>query len=113
MKKLAHLKRPHFRVKFNDPSIKKVYEVVVKNVETSHFMGMIVLDGFVFRDQTKFVLLPEEDEARKRFGKTEKVHIPYQHLVLIEEIEAEESDLHHLPFIRSAITDTDKPTGDH
>lgn len=93
-------RRRLFRVKFYEKADKSVTTVVVERFSPSEYIGLVTLDGFVFFDQTKFVVLPEEDEARKRFAKTEKLHIPYHALASVEEFIADEPDLKNLPFIR-------------
>lgn len=98
---LKEKKKLLYRVRFNDPSAKKVYELLMEEMTPSDIMGLVCLSGLVFKDQTKRVLLPDEDEARKRFGKTERVHIPYQHLIMVEEVYEDETDVHNLPFLKS------------
>lgn len=89
-----------YRVRFNSKDGKDPSEVTVKNVYPSDFMGLVTLEGFVFKDQTKMVILPEEDEIRKRFNKTERLHIPYHQLVFVEEYNEQPADLKNLPFVR-------------
>ena len=79
-----------FRVRFRTRDDKKPFEVVVRSVDSSEFMGLLALEGFVFNDTTKQVILPTEDEARKRFSHIEKLHIPYHNILFIEEFFEEE-----------------------
>lgn len=94
-----------FRVKFMEKESQKPTELVVEEVYSSEFVGLVTLSGFVFDDQKKFVILPEEDEARKRFGKTLKLHIPFHQLVFVEEFAPAVVDVSHLPFVRLAETE--------
>ena len=94
-----------FQVRFSMKDEKEPWEVTAKSVYPSDFMGLITIEDFVFRDQTKMVILPEEDQARKRFGKTEKLHIPYHQLIFIEEVDEDPADVKNLPFVR-AVEDT-------
>jgi hypothetical protein len=89
-----------FRVRFFDQSEKKLVEVVVENVSSSDFIGLITLEKFVFKDNKKLVILPEEDAARSRFGKTEKLHIPYHSVVYMEEFIDDPVNLKQLPFMK-------------
>lgn len=91
--------RKLYRVKFQERGEKPTTVVVERFGPSDHF-GLVCLEGFVFFDQTKFVVLPEEDETRKRFAKTDRLHLPFHVLLSIEEFFEEEPDLKHLPFIR-------------
>jgi hypothetical protein len=93
-----------YRVKFQEPGEKASTVVVVEKVGPSDLPGMVALEGFVFFDQTRFVVLPDEDETRKRFGKTERLYLPYHVLLSIEEFLEDETDLKSLPFIREVPT---------
>ena len=89
-----------YKVRFLNKEESKVSEVTVKQVISSDLVGFVQLEGFVFNDQTKHVILPTEDDARKRFHNVEKLHIPYHNVITIEEIQPEQVDLKHLPFVR-------------
>lgn len=93
-------RRKLFRVKFQERNEKQPMTVVVESFTPSDYFGFVSLEKFVFFDQTKFVVLPEEDEIRKRFGKTERLHLPYHVLLSVEEFLEDEPDLKNLPFIR-------------
>ena len=89
-----------YRVRFQSKDDKQPLEVVVKSVGSSEFLGLLSLEGFVFSDQTKQVILPTEDEARKRFSNINRLHIPYHNILFIEEFHQEDPDLKNLPFIK-------------
>lgn len=93
-------RRKLYRVKFQERHEKQPTTVVVESFGPSDHFGLVVLESFVFFDQTKFVVLPEEDETRKRFAKTERLHLPYHVLLSVEEFHEDEPDLKHLPFIK-------------
>lgn len=93
-------RRKLYRVKFQERNEKSPLTVVVEHFSPSEHFGLVCLEKFVFFDQTKFVLLPEEDETRKRFAKTERLHLPYHGLISVEEFFEDEPDLKNLPFIR-------------
>ena len=98
-------KRRLFRVKFQERNEKAPTVVVVETFGPSEHLGLVALEKFVFFDQTKFVVLPDEDEIRKRFGKTERLHLPYHVLLSVEEFYEDEPDLKNLPFIREVPSD--------
>ena len=90
----------HYRVKFQNKGEKTPSEVTVQHVSSSEIMGCIVLEDFVFIDQKKHVILPTEDDARKRYKDVKKLHIPYMSIIAVEEVEAVETDLSSLPFLK-------------
>jgi hypothetical protein len=102
-------KRKLYRVKFQERQEKQPTVVVVEQVGPSEYFGLIALERFVFFDQTKFVVLPDEDEMRKRFSRTERLHLPYHVLLSVEEFLEDDLDLKHLPFIREVPIE---PSGD-
>lgn len=104
-----------YRVKFNDPQDKTPVEVVCRYVGPSDFLGLVTLQDFVFNDQRKHVILPAEDLARKRFAKTKRLHIPYHHIINVEEFDDEPADLHNLPFVRPVqlVPESGKPKHEH
>lgn len=97
---MSKSKNTLFRVRFQNREDQKPFEVVVRSVGPSDFLGMICLEEFVFQDQLKHVILPAEDEARKRFSKVDRIFIPYHSIIFIEEFQQEDPDLKNLPFIR-------------
>ena len=96
---MTHENDTYYNVKFFEPDLKKYYDVYVKDVFPSEIIGLVTLQGFHFRDQNKNVLLTSEEEARKRFTKTERMHIPYQHITYVEEITLGSTENHRLPHI--------------
>ena len=75
-------------------------EVVVSSIESSDFLGLIKLSGFIFNESKKQIVLSSESEARKRYGKVNCLHIPYHNISSIEEFNEEKTDLENLPFIK-------------
>ena len=100
-----------FRVRFQEKKDEKPMEVTVEQVCSSDFIGMITLDRFVFNDLTQQVILPTEDLARKKYGQTERLHIPYHSILSIEEFTPPKLDLKKLPFMKppTAMSDTNPP----
>lgn len=89
-----------FRVKFIEGDSKKPVEAIVKVAEPSEFPGLVCFRNFIFKDQQKKILLPEEDAAVKRFKNTHALHIPYHNILYVEEIEREVVDHKSLPFLK-------------
>jgi hypothetical protein len=89
-----------YRVRFVEKEPSHPMEAWVKHVEPSHLPGLVVLRGFIFRDATKMIILPEEEAASKRFRNTEALHVPYHNLLFVEEIQDEPVDVKQLPFLK-------------
>jgi hypothetical protein len=89
-----------YRVKFREQDQGAPTEVLVKNVYPSDIPGLVCLSGFVFKDNTKRIILPEEDAASKRFRKTKSLHIPYHNILFVEETTDEPIDIKNLPFLK-------------
>lgn len=89
-----------YRVRFMTKEDVKPVEVVVKRVVSSEFLGLIMLEDFVFSDTKQHVLLPSEDKIRRQFTDTRRLHIPYHNILSIEEFSPNKIDLKNLPFIR-------------
>ncbi len=100
----------YYNVKFFEPDLKKYYDVYVKDVFPSEIIGLVTLQDFHFRDETKSVLLTSEEEARKRFSKTERMHIPYQHITYVEEIHMSDTESKNVPFIHQFPKTEQPPT---
>lgn len=100
-----------YRVKFMEKNEKVAVTVVASKVEASHFFGHIEIAGFVFDDRKRHIILPDEDNVRKRFSKTKRLHIPYHNIVFVEEFDEESPNLKKLPFIKEV--DDNQPTDEY
>ncbi len=100
MQKKSNNRRTLFRVKFCERESKDTHEVVVTTVSQSEYMGLVVLEGFQFSDSKRAIIMPNEDDAKRRFGNTERLHIPFHNIIYVEEFDEEPADLHKLPFIK-------------
>jgi hypothetical protein len=89
-----------FRVRFLDKQQGQTMEALVRFVEPSTLPGLICLREFIFRDNTKMIILPEEEAASKRFRQTESLHIPYHNILSVEELLDEPVDVRNLPFLK-------------
>lgn len=101
-----------FKVRFNQKGHKDGLEVLVRSVEASHLPGMICLSDFVFLDNKKMIILPEEDAAAKRFRGTQTLHLPYHQIESVEEIVEEPIAVQSLPFIK-VLPDETQPQVPH
>ncbi len=90
-----------YRVRFMTKDDNKIVEVIVKRVVSSEFLGLIMLEEFVFSD-SKQLVLASEDKLRRQFVDTKRLHIPYHNILSIEEFVPPKGDAKNVPFIRSA-----------
>tara|TARA_B100001094_G_C18107367_1_gene759163 strand:- start:1024 stop:1362 length:339 start_codon:yes stop_codon:yes gene_type:complete len=90
-----------FIIRFFEKDQKDTLEAYVRVVEPSDFPGLVCFRDFVFKDQTKQIILPEEEKSNKRFNRTKAIHIPYHNILFIEEVDEEKPELKQLPFLRN------------
>ena len=101
--------RRRYRVKFLEKNAKNPVTVIATTVRASEYFGMIVIEGLVFNDHRRHIILPEEDNTRRRFAKTNRLHIPYHNVICIEEFNEEPPDLKKLPFIKQVELNGEAP----
>ncbi len=92
--------RRRYRVKFLEKNAKNPVTVIATTVQASEYFGMIAIEGLVFNDHRRYIILPDEDNTRRRFAKTSRLHIPYHNVICIEEFNEEPPNLKKLPFIK-------------
>ncbi len=92
------IQKPLYRVRFMNKEDNKVVEVTVKRVVSSEFLGLIMLEDFVFSDSQ--VVLAGDDKLKKQFLDTKRLHIPYHNILAIEEFLAPKQETKQVPFIR-------------
>lgn len=108
---MAPTKEIYFRVKFIEKDKSNPIEVVVKFVRASDLPGLVHLTDFVFMDQAKKIITPEDEAARKRFHSSHALHIPYHNILSVEEFYPEVIDLKQLPFLREVDLSADHNLG--
>lgn len=64
----------------------KVYELFVERVESSHLYGFVEAAGLVFDSDSKVVVDPTEERLRAEFSETEKLMLPLQSVIRIEQV---------------------------
>ena len=89
-----------YKIRFFENDQKETLEAQVRIVEPSEFPGLVCFRDFVFKDQTKQIILPTEDKSSKRFNQTKAMHVPYHNILYIEEVQEEKIDLNKLPFLK-------------
>ncbi len=74
-----------YRVKFISGD--KLYELFVKHVYQAEMYGFIVLEGFVFGENTIVVVDPSEEKLKNEFEGVTAAHIPMHAILRIDEVE--------------------------
>lgn len=79
-----------YKVKFQENEKGEAREAMVREVYPSEIPGLVTLKDFVFKDASKTIFLPGEEEASKRFRDTKSIHIPYHNILFVEEFYEED-----------------------
>lgn len=64
----------------------KVYELFAERVDSSHLYGFIEAAGLMFDTDSKMVVDPTEERLRNEFADTEKLMLPLQSVIRIEQV---------------------------
>lgn len=76
-----------YRVKFISGD--KLYELYVKHVYQAEMYGFIVLEEFVFGENSSVVVDPSEEKLKNEFEDVAATHIPMHAVLRIDEVEKE------------------------
>jgi hypothetical protein len=87
---LMSLYRVHFKWK------EKEIELMAKSLDLTH-PYFVSIKNLVFPTEQKLVINPLEEETRRTFGRSDHLMIPFQTVILIEEI-PESSEGKVMPF---------------
>ena len=64
----------------------KVYELFAERVDSSHLYGFVEAAGLIFDSDSKVVVDPTEERLRAEFADTEKLMLPLQSVIRIEQV---------------------------
>jgi len=64
----------------------KVYELFAERVDSSHLYGFVEAAGLVFETGATVVVDPTEERLRAEFADTEKLLLPLQSVIRIEQV---------------------------
>jgi hypothetical protein len=84
------LYRVHFKWR------EKEVELVAKSLDLTH-PYFVSIKNLVFSTEQKLVINPSEEEIRRTFGRSDHLMIPFQTVILIEEL-PENADGKVMPF---------------
>jgi hypothetical protein len=74
-----------FRISFS--YLDSVYEVYAKHVTESDMFGFILIEDFVFGEQTSLVVDPSEEKLKLEFAGVNRIYIPSHAIHRIDEVE--------------------------
>jgi hypothetical protein len=80
-------KKTIFRIMFTSQG--KGYEIYARKVAQGEMYGFIEIEDIVFGERTNLVVDPSEEALRKEFSGVKKMHIPFQSISRIDEVEKE------------------------
>ena len=90
--------RKLYRVKFTEKTGNSVVTLIATKVVVSEFFGLIAVENLVFKKSGSDIILPEEDNLRRKYEDTVKLHIPYHNVISIEEFTENKSSLKGVPI---------------
>jgi len=65
----------------------KVYTLYAKDVDSGRLWGFIEVSGLLFDVHEGLVIDPGEERLREEFGHTQRLHLPIQTVMRVEEVE--------------------------
>ena len=74
-----------FKVLFQNQG--QVYEIYVRNVESSWLLGFVTAQELLFGEKSQLVLDPSEERLRTEFAGVQRVSIPIHSVIRIDEVE--------------------------
>jgi hypothetical protein len=86
------LYRVHFKWK------EKEVQLTAKSLDLTHPYFVSIKD-LVFSDKKKLIINPAEDDIIKAFGNSKHLMIPFQTVVLIEEVEEQENAVRRFTIV--------------
>lgn len=86
------LYRVHFKWK------EKEVQLTAKSLDLTHPYFVSIKD-LIFSDKKKLIINPAEDDIIKAFGNSKHLMIPFQTVLLIEEVEEREGAVHRFTIV--------------
>lgn len=80
-------KQSIFKVTFlNDENI---YEIYAKKVSESDMFGFLIIEDFLFGEQSTIVVDPSEEKLKLEFNTVKRTYVPMHSIIRIDEVEKE------------------------
>ncbi len=74
-----------FRITFSH--LEAVYELYAQHVTESDMFGFILIEDFLFGEQSAFVVDPSEERLKHEFAGVKRIYVPSQAIHRIDEVE--------------------------
>ncbi len=74
-----------FRISFS--YLDAVYELYAQHVTESDMFGFILIEDFLFGEQTALVVDPSEEKLKHEFAGVKRIYVPTQAIHRIDEVE--------------------------
>ena len=75
----------------------EVYNLHCRKITDSSYYGFLQVEEFIFRDQRKYVIEPQDEKVRREFGRLTRTTIPFHSILRIDEYEENEV---YSPFLK-------------
>jgi len=96
-------KKTLYRITF--AYLEAVYEIYARSVSESEMFGFLVVEDFVFGENTSLVVDPAEERLKLEFNCVKRTYIPMQSVFRIDEV-----DKQGVAKVRDRVPDTNKVT---
>ena len=80
-------KKTLYRISF--ANLDAVYEIYARKVSESDLFGFLVVEDFVFGENTSLVVDPSEERLKIEFNSVKRTFIPMQSVFRIDEVDKE------------------------
>lgn len=74
-----------FRITFS--YLDSIYELYARHVTESDMFGFILIEEFIFGEQSTLVVDPSEEKLKHEFNGVERIYVPTQSIHRIDEVE--------------------------
>ncbi len=74
-----------FRISFS--YLDSIYEIYARHVIESDMFGFILIEDFLFGEQTSLVVDPSEEKLKIEFQAVKRIYVPTQSIHRIDEVE--------------------------
>ncbi len=64
----------------------KLYEIFAREVNGSHLLGFVEVEGLLFGEKTTVVVDPSEEHLRSEFAGVERTYLPMHAIVRIDHV---------------------------
>ena len=79
------MNKKYFKIIFYDEEHKPL-TVCAQNVHPSNILGFIDVEKLIFMDPSNIILTPDDDKIRNIFKNVEKIMLPLNHIIRIDEL---------------------------